>query len=148
MEKLDPAKNQLRGWSRIRRVRGRSPVQWLIWKAWSGEKTIETEGQRLVSYPTRWSLYWPLALCIDPPINRETEYSNVLAPSSTLFQSLISIRCPYHWDAHLSTKHIFVFFLLSRVWIHVYFLLMMPITRVDHICETDQMWFNIFLESL
>ena len=102
------------------------------------------ESLALVSCPTRWSLYWPLALCIDPPINRETEYSNVLAPSSTLFQSLISIRCPYHWDAHLSTKHIFVFFLLSRVWIHVYFLLMMPITRVDHICETDQMWFDIF----
>ena len=31
----------------------------------------------LVSCPTRWSLYWPLALCVD--LSRETGYSNVLA---------------------------------------------------------------------
>ena len=44
-----------------------------------------------------------------------SQTGTVSAPSSTLVQSLISIRCPYHWDADLSTKHIFVFFLLSRV---------------------------------
>ena len=30
----------------------------------------------IVSCPTRWSLYWPLALCVD--LSRETGYSNVL----------------------------------------------------------------------
>ena len=33
----------------------------------------------VVSCPTRRSLYWPLALCVDHPFNREAEYSNVLS---------------------------------------------------------------------
>ena len=40
--------------------------------------------RNLFSCPTRWSLYLPLAFCIDHPINRETGYSNVLVRKPTI----------------------------------------------------------------
>ena len=57
----------------------------LLWSSLIGRWGVAWLGMVLVSCPTRWSLYWPLALCIDhqPPINRETGYSNVPPASKT-----------------------------------------------------------------
>ena len=52
----------------------------------------------LVSCPTRWSLYCSLALCIDqPPINRETGYSNVLPHPTHLWTEWSLLTWYFEW---------------------------------------------------
>ena len=63
------------------------------------------DDEDVVSCPTRWSLYRPLALCIDqsqPPINRETGYLNVLTKMmmiSVKMTAILSSKVPFPPDS-------------------------------------------------
>ena len=51
-------------------------------------------GSEVVSCPTRWSLYWPLTLCIDHPINRETGTARLQKRPRTVYLALITSTVP------------------------------------------------------
>ena len=113
------------------------------YQLWFGLKKVLAVTPPLVSCPTRWSLYWPLALCVDhhQQISRETGYSNVLH-IPTIF---ITDKFPLWWVfvmVGMCRKAIIIMMIMMTNMIMMNHQAMLPIRRGPryHRYNSGRLW--------